>query len=181
MSHFANKETRAPWRWVICPRSLSYLVVKLRIKLKPLTFNPVFFLQYPGTWGSGLFFQEERKQNMPEAHRVGVFLAQHQLWAADSPWILSAVIQVILSTSAGVTWSRRFTSPLLRPVRWSQGPGLLAVESSFTWDGSFIFFLFLIFVYFWLCWVFIAALGLYLVAVHGLLSVMVPLAAEPGL
>lgn len=33
-------------------------------------------------WDLGIclvFFQEERKQNMPEARRVDVFLAQHQL------------------------------------------------------------------------------------------------------
>ena len=61
------------------PKVTELLSGEAENKLKPLTFNPVILLQYPGTWGSGFFFQEEGKQNMPEAHRVDVFLAQHQL------------------------------------------------------------------------------------------------------
>ena len=38
-----------------------------------------------------------------------------------------------------------------------------------------------LFIYFWLCWVFIAAHGLSLVAVHGFLTVVASLVVEHGL
>ena len=181
MSHFANKETRAPWWWVICPRSLSYLVVKLRINWSPWHSIQCSFCSTlgPGDLGSSFKRKESRICQKP----TGLMCSWHST---------SSELQTVLTSF--LQWYRWFLAPRLA---WPDHTGSLAlssgqwgdhraqasspVESSFTWDGSFIFFLFLIFVYFWLCWVFIAALRPYLGAVHGLLSVMVPLAAEPGL
>ena len=47
--------------------------------------------------------------------------------------------------------------------------------------GVFFFFLIYLFIYFWLCWVFVAVLGLSLVAVSGLLIAVTSLVVEHGL
>ena len=67
-------------------------------------------------------------------------------------------------------------------------------QGSFLWDGLIIFKFFLFFInlffYFWLCWVFVAACGLFsscgdrrllFVVVRGLLIVVASLVAEHGL
>ena len=46
---------------------------------------------------------------------------------------------------------------------------------------SFLKNVFILFIYFWLCWVFIAARGLSLVAASGLLTAVASLAVEHGL
>ena len=51
---------------------------EVEIKPGPLALNLVFFVQYPWASGSALSSLGDKKKNMPDTHRVDVFLAQHQ-------------------------------------------------------------------------------------------------------
>lgn len=51
---------------------------EVEIKPGPLAFNLVFFAQSPWASGPALSSLGEKKKDVPETHRVDVFLAQHR-------------------------------------------------------------------------------------------------------
>ena len=89
--------------------------------------------------------------------------------------------------------SHRSAEASLRKVQRSHSPGAVLFFETITtlvYFWFFILFYFILFIYFWLCWVFVAVRGLFsscskrgllFIAVHGLLIAVASLVAEHGL